>query len=174
MAVLFQPMVRGAPEPQCQTQLLGGDSTGREQSAYRVLIVDDRAELRGMLRARLNSERDIEVVGEAGNGEEAVRLTRALAPSAVVLDLDMPVMRGDEAIPLMREAAPGMGILLYTGTDGAILAEEAAPDVIVGKGVPLTEVVAQLHALLQSAPSAVLPLTVRPLPLRQAIGAFAS
>jgi DNA-binding NarL/FixJ family response regulator len=130
------------------------------QPAYRVLIVDDRPDVRGLLRARLNSELDIEVVGEASNGEEAVRLTRALAPSAVVLDLDMPVMRGDEAIPLMHEAAPGMGILLYTGAAQILLANGAAPDAIVGKGAPLTEVVAQLRALLERTRSDVLQLAM--------------
>jgi DNA-binding NarL/FixJ family response regulator len=149
MAALLQPMVQTDPDPLCQTHAAALDSTGRRRSAYRILIVDDRPDWRGLLRARLSSESDIEVVGEASNGEEAVRLTRALTPSAVVLDLEMPVMRGDEAIPLMREAAPAMGILLFTGTVQVILAEGSAPDVIVGKGVSLAEVVAQLRALLE-------------------------
>jgi DNA-binding NarL/FixJ family response regulator len=153
MAVLCDPMAVSDSQPQGQT-------TGREQPIYRVLIVDDRPDVRGLLRARLNSELDIEVVGEASNGEEAVRLTRALAPSAVVLDLDMPVMRGDEAIPLMHEAAPGMGILLYTGAAQIVLAKGAAPDAIVGKGAPLTEVVAQLRALLERTPSDILQLAM--------------
>jgi DNA-binding NarL/FixJ family response regulator len=154
MAALCEPMPLSAPVPPWQV-------TGREQPpAYRVLIVDDRPELRGLLRARLNSELDIEVVGEACDGEEAVRLTRALAPSAVILDLEMPVMRGDEAIPLMREAAPGMGILLYTGVAQVLLADGAAPDAIVGKGAPLTEVVAQLRALLERTRSEALQLAM--------------
>jgi hypothetical protein len=49
----------------------------------------------------------------------------------------------------MREAAPGMGILLYTGAPQIPLANGAAPDAIVGKRAPLTEVVAQLRALLE-------------------------
>jgi DNA-binding NarL/FixJ family response regulator len=153
MAALCEPMPLSAPEPPWQVAC-------RAQPAYRVLIVDDRPDVRGLLRARLNSELDIEVVGEAGDGEEAVRLTRALAPSAVVLDLEMPVMRGDEAIPLMREAAPGMGILLYTGSAQVLLANGAVPDAIVGKGAPLTEVVAQLHALLERTRSDALQLAM--------------
>jgi len=142
-------MMLSAPGPLYQPEAVAQELPGGARSAYRVLIVDDRPELRGLLRARLNSEPDIEVVGDAGDGEEAVRLTRVLAPSAVLLDLEMPVMRGDEAIPLMREAAPGMGILLYTGAAQILLANGSAPDVIVGKGAPLTEVVAQLRALLE-------------------------
>jgi DNA-binding NarL/FixJ family response regulator len=141
-------------------------------SGYRVLIVDDRPELRVLLRLRLEFEPDIEVIGEASNGLEAVRLTRGLAPSAVVLDMEMPVMRGDEAIPLMREAASGMGILLYTGEDAVSLAEDAAADAIVHKGVPLDEVVSQLRAVLEHAPFDVIRLELGTLPLRHAITAF--
>lgn len=139
---------------------------------YRVLIVDDRPDLRVLIRTRLQFERDIEVVGEASNGAEAVRMTRSLAPSAVVLDLEMPVMRGDEAIPHMRDAAPGMGILLYTGAHDVTLAEGATPDAIVRKGGPLTELVTELRALLERAPFDVLRLELGTLPLRDAITAF--
>ena len=97
-------------------ETVAADATEQEQPSYRVLLVDDRPELRLLLRSRLQFEQDIEVVGEASNGAEAVRLTKSLAPSAVVLDLEMPGMTGEEAIPLMRAAAPGMGILIYTAT----------------------------------------------------------
>jgi DNA-binding NarL/FixJ family response regulator len=141
-------------------------------TAYRVLIVDDRPELRMLLRLRLGFEPDIEVVGEASNGVEAIQLTRYLTPSAVVLDLDMPEMRGDEAIPIMRTAAPGMGILLYTATQTFDLADEAAPDAIVEKGVPLDEVVRQLRIVLEQTPFDVMRLELGSLPLQYAITAF--
>jgi diguanylate cyclase (GGDEF)-like protein len=143
-----------------------------EQTVHRVLIVDDQPELRVLLRARLQFERDIEVVGEASNGEEAVRLARLLAPSAVVLDDQMPVMSGGEAIPLMRSGAPGMSILLYTGAVDVALAEEARPDAILRKGGPLVELVTQLRVLLEMAPFDVMRLELGLLPLRQAITAF--
>ena len=143
-----------------------------ELPTHRILIVDDRADLRELLRTRFQFESDIEVVGEASNGKEAVRLTRALAPSAVVLDLEMPVMRGDEAIPLLRAAAPGMGILLYSAATELDLPESARPDVIVRKGGPLAEVVTQLRILLLNAPFDVMRLQLGTLPLRQAIAAF--
>lgn len=137
-----------------------------------MLIVDDQPELRLLLRTRLGFEPDIEVVGEASNGEEAVRLTRSLAPSGVVLDLEMPVMRGDEAIPLMRAAAPGMGILLYTAAGPVEFREGGAPDATLLKGVPLKEVVEALRAVLDQAPFDVVRLELGPLPLRSAIEAF--
>jgi DNA-binding NarL/FixJ family response regulator len=144
---------------------------GQERS-YRVLIVDDRPELRLLLRLRLEFESDIDVVGEASNGEEAVRLARTLAPSAVVLDLEMPVMRGDQAIPLMRVAAPGMGILLYSGADEVTLSEDAAPDDTVRKGVSLDELVSHLRTVLEHTPFDVMRLKLGSLPLRHAITAF--
>lgn len=145
---------------------------GEQAPSYRVLVVDDRPELRLLLRVRLGFERDIEVVGEASNGAEAVRLTKYLAPSAVVLDLEMPVMGGAEAIPLMRAVAPGMGILLYTATQSVTLGEAAAPDAVVQKGVALDVVVDALRAVLEQKPFDIVRLELGTLPLRHAITAF--
>ena len=142
------------------------------QIPHRVLIVDDAPELRLLLRARLGMEVDIDVVGEASNGVEAVRLTKVLSPSAVVLDLQMPVMAGDQAIPLLRQAAPHMGILLYTGVVAPELSEEAMPDAIVHKGVPLGDVVDGLRRVLVRKPYDVMRLDLGTLPLRQAMTAF--
>jgi DNA-binding NarL/FixJ family response regulator len=154
-------------------QQMATGSTNQDEGVYRVLIVDDRPDLRAVLRARLGFESDIEVIGEASNGEEAVRMTKALAPSAVLLDLEMPVMRGDEAIPLLRAAAPGMSILLYTGFAGdAHTLEEQRPDAIVRKGLPLSEVVHQLRVLLERVPFDVVRIEIGTLPLRQATAAF--
>lgn len=142
---------------------------------YRVLVVDDRPEIRLLVRTRLRMLDDIEVVGEASNGEEALTLVSALAPDAVVLDLEMPVMRGDAAIPHMRALAPGMRILLYTGAHESVLAaisEDAQPDALVGKSRPLTELVTQLRAVLEMGPHDVLRLVLGTIPLDQAVSAF--
>jgi CheY-like chemotaxis protein len=143
-----------------------------ETTTHRVLLVDDQPELRMLLRMRLEFEPDIEVVGEGSNGVEAIRLTKLLAPSAVVLDLEMPVMRGAEAIPLMRAVAPGMGIVLYTANDTIDLGEDATPDVFVRKGRPLDEVVAELRTVLEQTPFEVMRLELGTVPLRQAVTAF--
>ena len=68
-----------------------------------------------MLRAILEQHGGFEVVGEAGNGQEAVELSGALKPDALVLDLAMPVMDGLEAIPLVREASPETAIVVLSG-----------------------------------------------------------
>jgi DNA-binding NarL/FixJ family response regulator len=132
--------------------------TVQDPTAYRVLIADDSLELRQLLRTRLGMERDIEVVGEASNGAEAVRLTKALTPSCVVLDLEMPVMSGDQAIPLIREAAPEVGILLYTGAAAPDLAEGSMPDAILQKRASIGDVVTELRAILNREPFEVVPI----------------
>jgi DNA-binding NarL/FixJ family response regulator len=63
----------------------------------RVLLADDQALVRGGFRALLDAEDEVEVVGEAGDGEEAVRLARALDPDVVLMDIRMPGMDGLEA-----------------------------------------------------------------------------
>lgn len=142
---------------------------------HRVLVVDDRPDIRLLVRTRLRMLDDIEVVGEASNGEEALVLVSALAPDAVVLDLEMPVMRGDEAIPRMRELAPGMRILLYTAAHESVLEgieEESQPDALVDKGRPLSELVGELRTLLKMGPHDVLRLVLGTISLDQAVTAF--
>lgn len=141
----------------------------------RVLIVDDLPEIRLLVRTRLRMLDDIEVVGEATNGAEALVLVSALAPEAVVLDLEMPVMRGDEAVPQMRELSPGMRILLYTSAERHVLdgiSEAAQPDAMVPKGGSLTRLVDQLQALLAMGPHDVLRVVLGTIPLRHAVTFF--
>jgi DNA-binding NarL/FixJ family response regulator len=68
----------------------------------KVLLVDDQGLLRAGLRAILEGAEDLEVVGEAGNGYEALKLGRELRPSVFLMDLQMPQMNGHEAIRAIR------------------------------------------------------------------------
>ena len=73
----------------------------------RVLLVDDQANIRRGLRMRLALETDIEIVGEAADGEAALRMARLLAPTVVVMDVHMPIMDGiDATAALLKESAP--------------------------------------------------------------------
>jgi DNA-binding NarL/FixJ family response regulator len=81
----------------------------------RVLICDDVAELRALIRLGLNDCDGVDVVAEATNGAEALDLVQVEAPDVVLLDLTMPVMSGLEALPLLREAAPDTKVVIYSG-----------------------------------------------------------
>ena len=72
----------------------------------RVLVVDDHLMVRQGLKAILNAYADIELVGEAGNGEEAVRLVDQLRPAVVVMDLNLPMLDGIEATRQIKSRYP--------------------------------------------------------------------
>jgi NarL family two-component system response regulator LiaR len=80
----------------------------------RLLIVDDHSVVRQGLRMFLKTDRDIEIVGEAGDGAEAVRLARELQPDVVVMDLLMPVMDGIQATAAIRREMPHTEVVALT------------------------------------------------------------
>ncbi len=83
----------------------------------RVLIADDHTLVREGIRSLLALTANIEVVGEAANGKEAVEQVRALAPDVVLMDLAMPVMGGLEATRRIRREFPGTKVLALTQYD---------------------------------------------------------
>ncbi len=80
----------------------------------RILLADDHNVVRQALRLFLSEDPEFEVVGEANNGAEAVRLASELQPDLVLMDLAMPVMDGITAIGLIREAQPDVEIVALT------------------------------------------------------------
>jgi two-component system, NarL family, response regulator NreC len=83
----------------------------------RVLIADDHAVLRAGLRLLINTQPDMTVVADAGDGAEAVRLANETKPDVVVMDITMPAMGGIEAIEQIRQAIPQTQILVLTMHD---------------------------------------------------------
>jgi DNA-binding NarL/FixJ family response regulator len=83
----------------------------------RVLVVDDHPIVRQGLVAVLSDEDDLEVVGEAGSGREAIALAARLRPDVVLLDLEMTDVDGIEAIPSVLAGAPGVAVLVFTAYD---------------------------------------------------------
>jgi DNA-binding NarL/FixJ family response regulator len=83
----------------------------------RVMVVDDHPIVRQGLVSVLSDEDDLEVVGEAGSGREAIGLLPRARPDVVLLDLEMPDVDGVEAIPQLLAASPGLGILVFTAYD---------------------------------------------------------
>ena len=83
----------------------------------RLLLVDDQLLLRNGLRLLLNLEPDLQVIGEAGNGEEAIEQYAALLPDVVLMDIRMPVLDGVAATQQIRQRWPGSKIIILTTFD---------------------------------------------------------
>jgi len=84
-------------------------------SRIKVLIVDDHAVLRQALRMLLENQQEVEVVGDAGNGREALDAVEKLHPDVVLMDMVMPGLNGLEATRQIRRRAPKAKVLILTG-----------------------------------------------------------
>ena len=84
------------------------------EQKHRILIVDDHALFRAGLRALLFQDPDLEVVGEADNGRDAIRAVGELSPHLVLMDLTMPMMNGIEAVTEIKRRYPDVRILVMT------------------------------------------------------------
>ncbi|GAA2857165.1 DNA-binding response regulator [Microbacterium arabinogalactanolyticum] len=82
--------------------------------SIRIVIADDQALVRGALAALLALEPDIEVVGVAADGEEALTMVGSLAPDVCLMDIQMPGVDGIEATRLLRAASPATRVLIVT------------------------------------------------------------
>ncbi|MGD9100016.1 MAG: response regulator transcription factor, partial [Anaerolineae bacterium] len=96
-----------------------------EPKRIRVIVVDDHAVVRGGLRLFLLAFEDLELVGEAGNGEEALRLCERLEPDVVLMDLVMPGVNGVQATQAIRERYPQIQVIALTSFPEESLVQEA-------------------------------------------------
>ena len=114
----------------------------------RVVIADDAVGLRGLLRAVLTRQPGFEVVGEAGNGAEALVAVSRTRPDLLLLDLAMPVMDGLEALPKITGLSPSTRVVVLSGFDAAQMEDEARALGAHGyltKGLSPAELVAALR-----------------------------
>lgn len=94
----------------------------------RILVADDHKMVRRGLQLFLTSQRDLEIVGEASTGHEAVEMAAMLAPDIVLMDIHMPVMNGIEATQRLAAAHPKVKVIIltsYTDQDHALPAIRA-------------------------------------------------
>ncbi len=83
----------------------------------KVLLVDDVDEVRRDLRTLLSLSADLDIVGEAANGLEAIRLTESLRPDVLLMDLEMPIMDGYEATRQIKSRIPSCRVVALTVHD---------------------------------------------------------
>ena len=122
----------------------------QQNPKIRVLLVDDHIMVRQGLRAVLDAYADVELIGEAGNGEEAVQLMDQLRPQVVVMDINMPKMNGIEATRHIKTKWPEItviGISVNTGDDNGLAMKRAGATTIL----PKDTAVEQLHNAIQQA-----------------------
>lgn len=89
----------------------------RRPKKIRILLVDDHPIVREGLKSSLNARKTMEVVGEAANGAEAIRLAKDLKPDIILLDINMPLMNGLDATRRLRRETPQSKIIALTMYD---------------------------------------------------------
>jgi len=137
----------------------------------RVIIAEDHAVVREGTRQLLEQEPDIEIVGEAANGAEAVALVEGTSPDVAIVDISMPVMSGIEATERIKAVKPSTAVLILTAYDDdqyvfALLAAGAAGYLL--KDVPSAEVVRAVRSVHGGEP------VLHPAIARKVLARFAS
>ena len=115
----------------------------------RILIADDHAVVRSGLRALLRADPDLEVVGEAENGEETLRLAETLRPDTILLDISMPPENGIKTAARLKEKHPEIIVLILTMHEDESLLHEALRAGAAGyviKRAEESEILQAIHA----------------------------
>ena len=124
--------------------------SGRLEAPIRIVVADDHPVVRDGLVAMLRADPAFDIVGEAANGAEAVRLVEATAPDVLLLDLEMPGLDGVAVLRRLRESGSRTRAIVFTvfDTDERIIAAvEAGAQGYLLKGVPRAEMFAAIRAV---------------------------
>src|SRR5436190_16682127 len=131
-----------------------------DNTPIKVFVADDVPDMRALVRFALEDSPDMVVVGEAGNGAEAVEGVGRTRPDVVLLDLSMPELDGLEVIPVVLQQSPETGIVVFSGFEAARMrgpTMELGADRYVEKGRPLDELRAAIREVGASKRGANLP-----------------
>ena len=116
----------------------------------RIVVADDHPIVRGGIVALLDSADDMEVVGQAATGTEAVELALSLQPDLVLMDLRMPELTGDEATAAILQDSPGIRIVVlttYESDENILTAIEAGASGYLLKAAPQEEILAGIRSV---------------------------
>jgi DNA-binding NarL/FixJ family response regulator len=120
-----------------------------------ILIVDDNHGVRSTLMRILQKDREFSVVGEAGDGSEAVELARALSPDLILMDLAMPRVNGLEATRRIKAERPGTKVIIFTRYQEDAYRQAAAQsgaDAFLPKGTRVPELLAMIRQVVEGVP----------------------
>ena len=110
----------------------------------KVLLVDDVDEVRRDLRTLLSLSDEIEIIGEAANGLDAIRQVESLQPDAILMDLEMPAMEGYEATRRIKSSFPACRVVALTVHDyesARAKAIQSGVDAFLVKGAPVEKII---------------------------------
>jgi PAS domain S-box-containing protein len=127
-----------------------------------IAVVDDAAEVRALVRSRLKLSGRLEVVGEGGTGEDAVRIAERQQPDLMLLDVSMPGVDGLDALPRIRALSPATKVVMYSGFAEEGLSErcrELGAAEFFEKSTSLDTLADDLLAVLQDRERAAQPVT---------------
>jgi two-component system, NarL family, response regulator NreC len=138
-------LLQGVQDNESKVRKADGLQKARESMRFKVLIADDHGVVRKGLRLLLEQYPELEVIGEAANGRDAVTMAATLAPQIVVMDVAMPILNGIEAAEQIINANSKIGIIILTmhadesyllralnvGIKGYLLKESAEEDLLL-------------------------------------------
>ncbi len=120
-----------------------------ENQFVRVLIVDDMPQVRQELRSLLQLFDDIEIVGEAGDGQEAISQAESLRPDVVIMDLEMPILDGLQATRLIKKHMLSKRVVIlsvHSEPEELNRAMQSGADAFVQKGSPYSTLIESIHS----------------------------